>query len=1006
MAPKRGRRAKGAQGDQSAKGGDAEAKDAVTCLTELFAVAHPFPDPLKDEELIPAEDVGLEQDLLLNLTNPRSWNAYLEHIVTSNRPSEREVFFRDADTHLSEAQVKLLGPLASGSNRLGLRRITFAYERAINAFPTNYNLWKDYLLLRMRYVLGDPHGGMDGFWKKQIRLGKEKLDAGPTLLDGKDQGQEEWQWGLATGALEPLDGRIGYKEWHDLAAVFERALMHLPTLPRIWQLYFTVLMHPSCPPTLSFTHTRRTFDRALRTLPPSLHLRVWKYYLRWAETRGSETCIRVWRRYLRVDPSLTERYVQILERLREEEDDNEDEEEEADEKRVIIKEQRAREAVKLLLGLARDALEGKYISPEGKSSYQLLIEWLSLCEKYADEVGLDPNEDQQAGTKKLADSADLFEPLSTAKLPVAHIVRTLGLDRFPDQAGRLWTGLATYWIRRGDLDAAKSTFEEGMRKVMTVRDFTQIFDAYAETSENIIGFMMDELGQEEEEGDEDNDQEEKEADLDKRMKDFEELMERRPFLVNDVMIRRNPNDVQEWEKRASLFGEDDAKVVETYDEAIATINPRKATANLHQLFVNFARFYEERGNIDSARKIMEKATTVPFTKVDDLAEVWCEWAELEVRNGNFDGSLRIMSRATAAPKTGAAIKAVSFLDDSLSAQKRLFKSSKLWTFYIDLEESIGSVESARQTYDRMIELKIATPQVIVNYAVFLEDRKYFEEAFRVYERGVEAFTYPVVFEIWNIYLSKFINRFGASKLERARDMFEQALEKCPDKYCRPLFLMYGKLEEDYGLAKRAMSIYERATERVLPQDKFNMYVFYIAKVAANFGLAATRPVYERAIETLPDRQTADMCVRFAQLERKLGEIDRARALYAHASQFCDPRTQKEFWAQWNAFEIEHGSEDTFREMLRIRRSVQAQFNTDTSYIAAYATAQQRANEANATQPPISQDPMAQAEQEAANARTFTSTAPMFVAAKQTGSAAQAPVNGENVGDGDDDSDLM
>lgn len=33
----------------------------------------------------------------------------------------------------------------------------------------------------------------------------------------------------------------------------------------------------------------------------------------------------------------------------------------------------------------------------------------------------------------------------------------------------------------------------------------------------------------------------------------------------------------------------------------------------------------------------------------------------------------------------------------------------------------------------------------------------------------------------------------------------------------------------------------------------------------------------------------EMCVRFADLERKLGEIDRARAIYMHASQLADPR---------------------------------------------------------------------------------------------------------------------
>lgn len=61
-----------------------------------------------------------------------------------------------------------------------------------------------------------------------------------------------------------------------------------------------------------------------------------------------------------------------------------------------------------------------------------------------------------------------------------------------------------------------------------------------------------------------------------------------------------------------------------------------------------------------------------------------------------------------------------------------------------------------------------------------------------------------------------------SKLERARDLFEQALEKCPSKLCKPFYLMYGQLEEDYGLAKRAMNIYERATQNVADEDKYDV----------------------------------------------------------------------------------------------------------------------------------------------------------------------------------------
>ena len=68
-------------------------------------------------------------------------------------------------------------------------------------------------------------------------------------------------------------------------------------------------------------------------------------------------------------------------------------------------------------------------------------------------------------------------------------------------------------------------------------------------------------------------------------------------------------------------------------------------------------------------------------------------------------------------------------------------------------------------------------------------------------------------------------------------------------------------------------------------------------------------------------------MKFAELETKLGEIDRARGIFSHGSQMSDPRTSKSYWKAWQEFEVRHGNEDTFREMLRIKRSVQAQYNT-------------------------------------------------------------------------------
>ena len=86
-------------------------------------------------------------------------------------------------------------------------------------------------------------------------------------------------------------------------------------------------------------------------------------------------------------------------------------------------------------------------------------------------------------------------------------------------------------------------------------------------------------------------------------------------------------------------------------------------------------------------------------------------------------------------------------------------------------------------------------------------------------------------------------------------------------------------------------------------------------------------------------------LRFAEMETKLGEIDRGRAIYSHASQMCDPRVTADFWQVtivltvlvltiflqvWKDFEVKHGNEDTLREMLRIKRSVQAVYNTQVA----------------------------------------------------------------------------
>lgn len=570
---------------------------------------------------------------------------------------------------------------------------------------------------------------------------------------------------------------------------------------------------------------------------------------------------------------------------------------------LLIENGRYTEAVKKYVDILN---KPKFRSKHTKSNFQLWSEMVDLLVTRAKEI----------------------ETGGNVGMDTEKIIRS-GIERFADQRGKLWAGLATYWITRGNFERARDVFEEGITTVMTVRDFTIVFDSYAEFEESIISTLMDAAAVRSDKG---KVNENADFDLDIRMMRFEQLMDRRPFLVNDVLLRQNPNNVNEWEKRVVLWGDNKKEVVQTYTDAIAAVQPRKAVGKFYGLWLNYAKFYDEGGDLRTARIITEKAVNVPFKSVAELAEMWCGWAEMELRNENFDRAVDIMAKATQAPKRST----IDYFDETLSPQQRVHKSWKLWSFYVDLVESVSTLEETKKVYERIFELRIATPQTVVNFANLMEENKYFEETFKIYERGLDLFNYPVAFELWNLYLTKAVDR--KIGIERLRDLFEQAVEGCPPKFAKVLYLMYGSLEEERGLARHAMRIYERATRAVSDDDKFEMFNFYITKSASNFGLTSTRPIYERAIAALPDKEAREMCLKFAEMERRLGEIDRARAIYGHASQFCDPRTTPTFWHKWEEFEVQHGNEDTFKEMLRIKRSVQAQYNTDVNFIASQALA--------------------------------------------------------------------
>ncbi|ETV71297.1 hypothetical protein H257_13429 [Aphanomyces astaci] len=651
--------------------------------------------------------------------------------------------------------------------------------------------------------------------------------------------------------------RIDRPELVELTLLYEDALVHLHKMPRIWLQYLSLLDHLRWG-----TRTRRVFDRALRALPITQHKRIWGPYLAFIHAQGvASTAIRVYRRFLMFDPSGREEYVRYL----------------------LSMELWEEASIQLVHVLNQ---------PHPPSSRHAL--WMELCSL----ISSHPDD------------------ISSA-LNVDAILRS-GVHLFSDEVGRFWCALATYYMRLGMFESARDVYEEGLAAVLTVRDFSLIFDAYVKFLEALVTAEM---------------QDPTSPELSRTLHLYEDLAERRPLLLNAVYLRQNPHSVAHWHQRIALTSTSASTtsstpspilIVQTYTEALKTIDSTLAVGALSSLWISFASFYEAHNDVANARAVFEKARhrlASSFRSLDERAAIVCAQIELELRHGAYDAALEFARAAC--------------------RQKPVMRSLKLWHLRVDLEESLGDVPSTRSAYEHLIDLKLATPVLVLQFTAYLETHEYFEDAFHVYEKAVQLFpAFPHAKPIWTAYLAAFTHRYQGTKLERARDLYDQVLNVAPVADMADFYKQYAALEEKYGLWRNAQTIYEQATTKVesLPHVQLELYQFYIKKAQQLAGVVAVRAIYERAMGHLPNETVWQLGLEFCRFETLLGELHRARAIYAHIGQCCDPRQHEDsFWSKWHAFEIEHGNEETFLDMLRIKRSVQMLYAT-VNYIGTAAGA--------------------------------------------------------------------
>jgi len=988
------------------------------CYSELLRVVA-TDDALRqcEERLISSSSSNSQQQQYSSRCyDVPTWTAYLDAI------EERiDELAAAATTTTATAGTGTAAADSSRSSISQLRRLReWTGRRALALLPRSYKLWK-----RQLDFLTD-------WWEKRPSRRRSTTSTGTASASASADDD-----GTAAAAASIDDEDSAYLR-KIVPRAFERSLWTLHSMPRVWIMYFEWIVRASSsssssssaaaaaaaaadsssppsfrggagnnksssstPPVLGSTRIRRLINKALQALPVTQHQdKLWPAVLDVAELLPLESRTRIMKRYATIArPAYKKEYAQFL----------------------LDHGLWGRAAAVYRDVLNDAAVQG--LEPDE----EIWSLFLNVCSQHPEDVAAEGSVPWEKIVRSALESASATTATTDSSKPSAIAAAATGNKASSSLQGYLWSQMADAWIRRGQFDMARSVYEEGMQKVTTVRDFVILYQAYMQLEEGLLQQIAEEAEEEEEEGEEgdggggdadvavaDGDDwdillssgtpdesqpatsfggsksSSKLVQMEFALAKAEHLTSRRPLWLSAVRLRQNPNDVGEWIQRADLFLNDttsstsaggDASSTTTVqqqqaasvlEQALKTVNCYKAVNGVvSDLVTKLVQVYEAANDTANARELLDRVCNrfeVQFSKPDQLSECWVAWIELELRHERWDDALSLARQSVAPPGRGGSQAAPAAKPFNLS------RSLRLWDLLLDLEESLGTVQTTKDAYNRAIEIKAATVQHVLNFATFLTEHKYFEESFAAYEKGLTLFAqFPAAKLLWTEYIQAFLNRYKGTKVERARDLFERCQQACPSEDCAEFFIMNGAFEEEHGLVKRALSVYQQMCDKVPKAEKLTAYKLWIAKTTKYLGKTATRDIYQQALDQLDDAAAATLCIDFSKLETSLQEIDRARGILVYGAQMADPRRLPDYWKHWNEFEIAHGNEETFREMLRVKRSVEAAFSTVNYNAAGMDEKQEKLTEEEAMKMIASQEGVSVQQQAKSNIAGFVAS---------------------------------
>ncbi|KAM0246083.1 hypothetical protein ACHAQJ_010350 [Trichoderma viride] len=347
--------------------------------------------------------------------------------------------------------------------------------------------------------------------------------------------------------------------------------------------------------------------------------------------------------------------------------------------------------------------------------------------------------------------------------------------------------------------------------------------------------------------------------LEKRYGEFDRA---RDIFRAFTMVHPEPRNWIKWAKFEEEYGTSDL-VREVFGTAVESLGDEFVD---EKLFIAYARFESKLKEYERARAIYKYALDrLPRSKSRLLHKVYTTF---EKQFGDQDG-----------------------VEDVVLSKRRVYyeeqvrenpKNYDAWFDYAGLEEASRDADRVRDVYERAIAQVPPTQEK------------------RHWRRYIYLWTFYAVWE-----------ELEGQDIERARQIYTTCLNLIPHKKFTfaKIWLLAAQFEVRQGELGAARKLLGRAIG-MCPKDKlFNGYVDLERKL---FEFVRCRTLYEKHVQF--NATNCQTWIKFAELERGLDDLERARAIFELAVSQPQLDMPELLWKAYIDFEEEEGEYERTREL--------------------------------------------------------------------------------------------